>query len=211
MKRIVTIFLLMTLACYELSAWDLWRRFREWGSPEVKYGVEWGYTATFLDAARYDYVDPVDGYRVDESTVDAYLYSNAHVSANIGIYFGNHFCTAIYAGYEGIKQDKRIFPVTVRASYYFKDYRSDGAFCFLEGGTGIHPNDKFVSNIGRIGAGYRLSLSRKGSLDLLMSLKLTGDRPEIANIHTGYPVPEHYIRYSNALYGAATLGIALNF
>lgn len=201
----------MALGCTELSAGDIRDRLMDWGRPEIKYGVEWGYTATFLNAAKYNYVDPTDGYRVDESNVDFYLYSNAHVAANVGVYFGDHFCTALYAGYEGIKQEKRIFPITVRASYYLKDYRSDGIFCFLEGGTGIHPNDKFFSTIGRIGAGQRLSLSSRGSLDILVSLKITTDRPEIANIHTGYPVPEHYIRFSSAVYGAATVGIALNF
>lgn len=199
------------LASYELSAGNLWRRFIEWGQPEIKYGVEWGASALLLNTYQFNYVDPTDGYRVDEKGMEYHFYTNAHMLADVGVNFRNHFCASVYVGYEGIKQEKRIFPVTVRASYFFNDYHSDGMLCFLEGGTGIHPNDKFFSSIGRLGAGYRLSLSQNGSLDLLASIKFTTDRPEIANIHTGYPVPEHYIRYSFAGYGAVTLGIALNF
>lgn len=201
---IVAILCLMTGKAY---AGDLSKK------PDLalKYGVEWGYTATFFDYYHSNYFDPDVGYRIDNIETQFYLYSNAHVAAKIGVEFCRHYAVTLLAGYAGIKQDRRIFPVTVRAAFFPVSVSEDGWQFFGEGGAGLHHSSEPYSILGKLGAGYRIKLSRKSSLDFLSYLRLSTDHPGIYSMDIAGHIPEELVRRSDGLYGSLNFSISLNF
>lgn len=181
------------------------------GSVRFKYGVEWGYNATFLDKYHYDYIEAVDGFRVDERDTRLFLYSNGNVLAKAGLEFGDHCSAFILAGYEGIRQDTRIFPVTLRGTYHLAPLSSDGVMTFIEGGAGFHPDFGMRCVIGKAGAGYRIKLSRKGSLDMLAAIQICGDHPPIYDREISGKVPAELVRTSDSMYGALVMSMSISF
>lgn len=181
------------------------------GSARLSYGIEWGYDATVLDAYHYNYTDPADGFRIDDKAVKGMYYSNGHVMAGLTLEFAGRWGLGLHAGYAGIKQRTRIFPLALRCTYYMDSFQTDGQFLFAEGGAGLHETRKGVSPYGRLGYGFRSVLSKKSSMDFSASLRIAADNPPIYdNTRPGY-IPEEDIRRNDALYGALMLSVALNF
>lgn len=205
MRKFVCILALSVLCCIPGNA--------KGGSAaaHLKYGVEWGYSATFFEYHHENYLDPEFGYRIDDEYTKYYLYSNASVFAKLGIELGKHYSATILAGYIGIKQDRRAFPLTLRATYFPVSSSSDGWMIFGEGGLLFHPDSNPLSNIAKLGSGYRMKLSRKSSLDFLMSVQMAGDHPNIYNMDAGGNVPSEYVRRSDGYYGSVNFSLSLNF
>lgn len=180
-------------------------------SARILAGIEWGYDATVLNAYHYDYLDVADGFRVDEKNVKPMFYSNAHATAHVSLEFAKHFSLGLYAGYAGIQQRTRIFPLSLRSSYFFDSYMNDGNFVFLEGGAGQNERRSTVSPFGKIGLGRRISLTHRASMDFSASLRIAGDHPPIYDPSIPGYVPEENLRKTDAMYGAAIFAMSINF
>lgn len=181
------------------------------GSFRVLYGVEWGYDMQFVNAYHYNYTDGTEGFRVDDRKVKPTLYSNGHAAAHVTAEFAKRFALGFHAGYAGIQQRTRIFPMSLRFAYFMDSYTTDGNFVFLEGGAGIHEQRSTVSPFARIGYGYRMKLTKRASMDFSGSLRCTGDHPPIYDASIPGYVDEENVRRSDALYGALIFAISLNF
>ena len=181
------------------------------GSARLSCGIEWGYDATVIDAYHYNYMDAADGFRIDEEAVKPMLYSNGHAMAHLTVEFARRWALGLYAGYAGVQQRTRIFPLALRSTYFKESFRDDGQFLFLEGGAGLHETRRSISPFGRLGYGYRAVLTRRSSIDFSASLRVTADHPPIYDSSIPGYVSDENIRRSDALYGAVILSVALNF
>lgn len=181
------------------------------GSARLSYGFEWGYDATVLDVYHHNYLDARDGFRIDDDAVKPMFYSNGHVTAHVTMEFAKRWALGLHAGYAGIQQRTRFFPLALRSAYYLDSFRTDGQFLFIEGGAGLHETRKTVSPFGRLGYGYRAVLSHRSSIDLSASLRVAADHPPIYDSSIPGYVADENIRRSDALYSAVCLSIALNF
>ena len=177
----------------------------------VLYGVEWGYDMQLLDIHHYNYTDEADGFRVDERKVKPTLYSNGHATVHATAEFSERIAVGVYAGYAGIQQRTRFFPVALRFTYFTESCRTDGNFMFLEGGAGIHETRSTVSPFARAGYGYRMKLTRRASMDFSASVRCTEDHPPIYDRNIPGYVPEDLVRRSDAMYGALVFAVSLNF
>lgn len=210
MKRSVIISLLLVIIQLPSAAQPGSKVLGE-GKMHIRYGVEWGYSATFLNNFHSVYFDPDAGYRIDQKGTDFFLYSNGYVSAKAGVELFRHYSATIIAGYAGIKQDRRIVPVSLRAGYHFNSYDTSGSMVFIEGGAGLHPLEETASFLYKAGFGYRVMMSRKSSLDFMASVYLAGDHPGIYNQDIPGYIPGILVRRSDACYAAISFSIAINF
>ena len=181
------------------------------GGFRVLCGVEWGYDMMLMDAYHYNYTDESDGFRIDEKKVKPTLYSNGHAAVHATAEFSKRIAVGIYAGYAGIQQRTRFFPMSLRMTYFTESCRNDGDFVFLEGGAGIHESRSTVSPFARAGYGYRMRLTRRASMDFSASARFTGDNPPIYDKTIPGYVPEEFVRRSEAVYGALVFAVSLNF
>ena len=181
------------------------------GSVRVLYSIEWGYDATLMDAYHYNRLDSEDGFRIDEKKVKPMLYSNAHASVAVSLEFARRFALGLHAGYAGVLQDTRFFPLSLRSTFFFNAYDRDSRFVFAEGGAGLHETRSAVSPFARLGYGYRFRLTRRASIELSASLRCTYDHPPIYDASIPGYVPEEFILRSDALYGSMLFSVALNF
>lgn len=181
------------------------------GSARLSYGIEWGYDATMLYIYHFNYMDAVDGFRIDDEAVKPMYYSNGHATAHLTLEFARRWALGLYAGYAGVQQRTRLFPLALRSTYYMESFRSDGGFIFIEGGAGRHETRDSISPFGRLGYGYRAVLSRRNSIDFSGSLRVVSDHPLIYDSSIPGYVAEENIRRSDALYCALCFSIALNF
>ena len=181
------------------------------GSARLSYGIEWGYDALVLDAYHYNYLDAADGFRIDDEAVKPMYYSNGHAEFHLTMEFARRWALGLHAGYAGIRQRTRIFPLALRSTYFVESFRNDGQFLFLEGGAGFHEMRKNLSPFGRLGYGYGAVLSRRNSIDFSASLRVAADHPPIYDSSIPGYVAEENIRRSDALYGAILFSVALNF
>ena len=175
------------------------------------YGFEWGYDMLLMNAYHHNYTDESDGFRIDEKRIKPTLYSNGHASLHATVEFSERIALGLYAGYSGIQQRSRFFPLSMRMSYFTGSCRDDGDFIFLEGGAGIHEQRSTVSPFARAGYGYRMKLTRRASMDFSVSVRLTEDHPPIYDASIPGYVPEEFVRRSDALYGAVVFAVSLNF
>ena len=181
------------------------------GSARLSVGIEWGYDATLADIFHQNYLHPYEGYRIDKKGLKAKFYPNAHAAASLTFGFAKKYAVGLHAGYSGIDQGVRHFPLSLRATYFMDSYMTDGQFVFLEGGAGFRDNFQKISPLGRLGYGYRISLSRRWSLDLSGSLRAVYDHPTIYDQDIRAYIDTEDVRRSDSVYMAAILSIGLNF
>ena len=204
MKKLI-ISLLAFLSCLASSAGQEGRDVRFF------YGLEWGYSAVVLISYHYNYTDPEDGYRVDVKGIDPNYHSNGMLYLRTGLEFARHLSASLNLGWQGIKQDTRIIPVFLRECYHFNENRDRGALIYLSQGIGLHKDKQYLSCLGQFGGGYRIALSHKNSMDLLLGLQLCTDAPKVPSGENGSYIPNEFIRSSKACYGAINLGISISF
>ena len=184
---------------------------RQEGSARLSFDVEWGYDATLINIYHYNYMETTDGFRIDEKAARPMYYSNGHASAGITLEFARRWALGLHAGYAGIQQRTRCFPLSLRATYFMDSFFEDGAFAFIEGGAGIQEARRNFPAFGRIGYGYRTILDKNCSLDISGSLRAVYDHPMIYDVSIPGYIPQENIRRSDALYGTACISIAINF
>ena len=184
---------------------------RQARSVRVLYGLEWGYDATVLSSYHRNYLDATDGFRIDEKNTAPMFYSNGHANAHVTLEFARRFGLGIYAGYAGIQERTRFYPLSLRFSYFFNNYSGDSNFVFLEGGAGVNDKRSTVSPFGKLGYGHRVRLTERASIDFSTALRCVGDNPPIYDPSIQGYVEKENIRRSDALFGSVVFAISLNF
>lgn len=174
------------------------------------FGVEWGYVATFQSGYRYIFFPP-EGYRVDVRDNSFGLQNNADLYIHSGINLSRSWNLSLYAGYAGVGDIHKVLPVSIRATRYFgKDPLSDRWFAFTDLGSGIcfkRPVQEILT--GKIGGGYRMSLSRYSKLDFIISARMTYTHPQIT--YDQEVISQEMVRRNNAYVSALSLGLGLTF
>ena len=178
--------------------------------PRLTFGAEWGYNATFLTAYYYNYFVP-EGYRVDEKDSNFGLISNGDMYVHIGYNMNEYWNLSLYAGYAGLGNIHNAVPLSVRCTRYFgRNPMIDRWFAFIDIGSGVSlklPPQEILS--GKIGTGYRISLSRDTKLDLHASLRAIYTHPAI--VYEQVQVPMEKININDAYLTAFTLSMAIVF
>lgn len=185
------------------------------GAPLLRYGLEWGFTPTFLETHNLNYFSS-EGYRVDDKGSDFNLTGNGIVLAEVGVNVNERLALSLYAGYAGLSRGNRVFPLLMRVSAFPKGMTNDGVFCFAEAGAGFHSSEPAVSTLpaallADAGGGYHLALSHSIGLDFQLSLRYTYDHTRIHDPDTGGWIPEYDVRSNGVRYCALCLSIGLNF
>ncbi len=176
----------------------------------VTFGLEWGYVASIHSVYHFNFFAP-EGYRMDIEGSKLGYVNNADMYLKLGYDFNTRWNLAVCLGYEGIADIHRAIPLSLRMTRYFNDNPlKDRWFSFIDLGSGIclkKPVQEIFS--GKIGGGYRLSLSRHSSLDFLLSARLTHTHPQIT--YDEADIPFDKTNRNNALIGAISVGMALTF
>lgn len=195
------------LACMCLSVSSVSAQKREF--PLFTYGVEWGYSAHIHTAAEKLYYD--EGTRISDRYSTWGYQSHGEVLAHAGMNAGRHVNLSIYTGWSGIGEGISAIPLNLRCSvYYGRDTRRARWFNYAEGGTAFVPDRPDVPvYAGRIGAGWRASLSRSVKLDFSIAYKMTYLRPGI--VENGVSVPKEQVLIDNNYFSAICLNIGLTF
>lgn len=179
----------------------------------LDYGVEWGYTASFWETYHYNYTSPSQGARIDSRDSRFAYKSNGHVYAFAGARFARHFALDGVIGWAGLYEERRMVPVTLRSSFFFKSYDQDGLKAFLEGGCCL--GESFAGKpvgIGKLGGGYRVMLDRHFALDLALSLQGVSDHPlDVYDRKREEAIPEASLRRSDCGYLSVNFSISLCF
>ena len=174
------------------------------------FGVEWGYVATFQSGYRYIFFPP-EGYRVDVRDNSFGLQNNADLYIHSGVNLSSSWNLSLYAGYAGVGDIHKVLPVSIRATRYFgKDPLSDRWFAFSDLGSGIcfkRPVQEILT--GKIGGGYRMSLSSYSKLDFIISARMTYTHQQIT--YDQEVISQEMVRRNNAYVSALSLGLGLTF
>ena len=207
MRRTLLLLLLACL-CGPLSAAG-----DGWAARHLEYGLEWGYTATFLYSYHFNYLSESVGARIDSRDALFSYTSNGHVQGFAGVRFARRFAVDAVVGWAGIYEERRVYPVTLRGTCFFPGYDRDGWKVFAEGGVCSCASfaDKGVAIV-KAGFGRRLMLDRKSALDLSVSLQGVSDHPTgVYDLSRGVSVPKDNLRRSDCNYLALNISIGLCF
>ena len=94
--------------------------------------------------------------------------------------------------------------------YWGDDHISDRWLTFAECGSGIsikkRPQEIFS---GKVGGGYRISLSRFTKLDFIAAFRMLYTHPDIS--YYGYEITQELINRNDGYVGALFFGLSLTF
>ncbi len=178
--------------------------------PRFTFGAEWGYVATIQSGYHHNFFSP-EGFRVDDRDNSFKYHSNADMYVHAGYNFNCNWNLSLYIGYAGVDDLQKVMPVSLRATRYFgTDPEKDRWFAFWDLGSGICFKKKPQEIVtGKIGGGYRISLSRNTKLDFLTSVRMTYTHPQV--YFDGIPIDMKWVNRNNAYVGAFSFGIGLTF
>lgn len=176
----------------------------------ITFGAEWSYIASFYSSTHHNFFSE-DGYRVDINQRESGYESNGEALVHCGYSFNDRWNLSMYAGLTGIYDIGNSIPVSLRLTRYFNEKGTgDRWLCFIDGGSGIclkkHPQ---AIASGKIGGGYRISLSRTTKMDLTAAFRTSLTHPEI--VYDGYAIPMEKTNRNNAFISAFSIGISLSF
>lgn len=201
MRRIILI--LLTASALNISAKAQGRFFPDW-----TFGIEWGWTAHLYSHWHNNFFSP-EGYRVNSSGSDFIFKTNAEAYLSAGLNINSNWNIAMYLGIEGITDSHKAVPVSIRGTYFWKgNTLSDRWFTFLDIGSGVsvkRPVQEILT--GKIGGGYRLSLSESSKLDFLMSIRMTYTHPDV--VYYEEVIAHEKINRNDMSLGGISLGIAI--
>lgn len=175
-------------------------------SKKLTFGTEWGYVHTFYSGYHNNFFSQ-DGWRVDERDHGLCSYSNAEVYLHIGYNLSDKWNLSAYAGYTNITTINHCIPVSLRATRFFKENaKKDRWLTFIDLGSGItvrkHPQEILT---GKLGAGYRISLSEGTKMDIIASFRMNYAHTDIIGISF------EKINRNNYYASSASISISLTF
>ena len=179
--------------------------------PRISYGLEWGYTGTFLRTHQYNYIYSA-GSRVIDNDSFWWYYSNGTVLANAGLDLGSKVNMSVYSGLLGVYSRRWMVPVELRTRWCPSGLDQNGLVTHL-GIAATFPVTTLQETSGRIniGAGYRVMVYRHISIDFLMSAVVTADHDLIRDPDTEYYVPRMNITRNYSEYWGINVSAAINF
>lgn len=177
---------------------------------KVYTAMEWGAGMTIADIHLYNYLLE-GGYRMNGSDIYFGGKVNAYWQGSIGCEISPTWSLALNAGYEGIDRQYRVYPVTLRATHYLQSAAVDGWFLHCEGGVGFWSVSDISAVLGRLGAGYRLALTRHTALDFILSYRLSIRNPDLFDPDSTHQIPPERIARNLLYANKLTLSIALSF
>ena len=196
----------MLLCCFSAALGQS----REESAKKFTFGVEQSYAAT-LYSYEYHYFKNHEGARevIDKGS---FIYdSDSEFNLHCGYNFNSNWNLSLYTGYTGIGKFHKAVPISIRATRYFGDNPlKDRWFTFLDAGTGISIKstpDAIIA--GKVGAGYRLSLSKSAKLDFLCALRVIRTHPDISDYDQA-AIPEN-VFLNEGIIGSLAFGIGLTF
>lgn len=201
MKKLLSLWLLLLLSSALLRA----------GLPRISWGLEWGYTGTFLKTAHQNFICN-EGYRIVENPVYSNYFSNGSVLANAGVDMTGKLNLSLYSGLQGVYSKRWMVPLELRARWCPSGLYSDGLI--LTGGGGLaFPTSPLRETCfrARAGVGYRMALIKEMSVDFIFSWMFTTDREMLIDPDTHLYVPPTMITRNTAEYQAFNFSVALNF
>lgn len=136
--------------------------------------AEWGVSPLLLSSELYSYYSN-QGFRVSEGdgTMGFNYYTNAFLYATAGVNFAKYFGLAAKAGYAGLCEGYRVFPLGLRLLAYPSGYERDGVYLTADASVALHggaAEDETL--LGSIGIGYRHGLY--GSMGLKAFARVCG-------------------------------------
>lgn len=187
-----------------------WGQSRETSLPEITFGAEWSYMASFVSGYHYNFFDP-DGFRVDTRDMKAGYRNNGEMSLHIGYNLSPRWNISLHAGYSGNGDYEPVIPISIRVTRYWgEDHLADRWFTMMDAGSGIcltkYPQEIISC---RLGGGYRLSLSRVTKLDFLAAFRVLYTHPEIT--YFGTDIGHKWINRNDGYVGSLSVGISLTF
>ena len=174
------------------------------------FGAEWGYVGVFYSGYHHNFFSP-EGYRADPREYGFNTISNVEGYVHGGYNLSDKYNISLYMGLTALMKYHHAIPVSVRLTRYYKTNNlGDRWFGFIDLGSGVSIKkepDMMLS--GKIGAGYRMSLSRRTSLDFIAGLRTVLTHPDI--YYYGTLIPQDKINRNNAYMSALSLSISLTF
>ncbi|MBP5522558.1 MAG: hypothetical protein J6X82_09085 [Bacteroidales bacterium] len=179
--------------------------------PRISYGLEWGYTGTFLRSWQYNYICS-EGYRIVDSDEAWRYFSNGIFLANAGLDLGDKLNVSVYAGLSGVYFRRWMIPLEARLRFCPSGLDTSGFICYMGAGAMFPVSVLYKTNLGaKLGVGYRVSVFRNISVDFLLSAHFTTDHDQITDPDTKQLVPAQDITKNAAQYTAVCLSAAINF
>ena len=205
MKRGLLISVLVLLTCLCSAG-----KTRTCEVPRFTYGVEWGYTSTFFYRYHNYFIAP-EGFRVEDSENKFLYIPNGEVSLHAGLNLNTDWNLSLHVGYTGIGNLHQGIPATLRITRFFgKEPLKDRWFAYSEFGSGIsikeNPQELLV---GKLGGGYRLSLSKYTKVDFIISARYIQTHPDVD--YYGEIIDRTNIGHNVGHTVSASLGIGLTF
>lgn len=148
----------------------------------LSFGAEWSYQCAVHYNTWYNFFSN-DGYRVSRSEDKLGLWHNAEALLHVGYNFNSHWNLSLYTGLTGLADIHNAASISLRGSYYFgEDVLKDRWMTFMDFGTGISfKNEPQEIWTGKVGGGYRITLSRDTKLDFIAALRLACTHPQIVD------------------------------
>ena len=181
------------------------------GFPHISYGLEWGYTGTFLRSWQYNYICS-EGFRIVDSDEAWRYFSNGIVLVNVGVDLGDKFNLSVYSGLSGVYFRRWMIPLEGRVRFCPSGLDNTGFICYMGAGAMFPTSVRRETSFGaKMGAGYRVAVFRKISVDFMLSAHFTTDHDNITDPDTKHYVPTLDITKNASQYTALCVSAAINF
>ncbi len=203
MRQVYLILMLLMLIPFRTSA-------RTESLPRFTFGAEWGYIGIFYSGYHYNFYAP-EGYRADPRDHRFTYDSNGEAYLHAGYNFNEKYNLSLYVGVSAIHDHHHVIPMSIRLTRYFgNDSTKDRLLSFIDLGSGIDMKSHTQAILsGKIGLGYRTSLSRDTKLDFIAALRSVLTHPDIN--YYGTPIPHERVNRNNLYISAFSLGMSLTF
>ena len=174
----------------------------------IRFSCEWGYVQTIYHDYHFNILSE-EGYRINESFYGFSPHPNGLLLLGAGFVVpAEKLMISIHGGYSGIHEGNRVIPALLR-----RTIQDDGMFYYAQAGAGFHLPAGLktrVSLMSGLGAGYRIALSERFSIDLILTAMAAFSHPPVPNPEGPGFVTDQNVRTSDAHYGALSLTIAVN-
>lgn len=199
MRLRLIILLLSSCLCLPLTA------------QRVTWSVEWGAAATVYTHHDFQYTT-LEGYHIDSHFFNNQFHLNGQLLAYIGLQTSRRFNLAVGTGWQGLQNEIRCLPVSLRATLDLGTPDKNGMLVFLEGGSGFSENLKRKEgDFLKIGTGYRIPLGYGIRLKFMGALQASICHPQLFDIYDNITVDDSHLEYSDRTSGAVVVSMALEF
>ena len=182
------------------------------GGPRFSYGMEWGYTGSFLKTHQYNYIYSAGSRIIDYWPPQAGFFSNGTFLVNGGLDLSEQVNLSLYTGIEGVWSDRWMVPVQVRARWCPAGLEHNSFLHHAAADLTFPVTPTYLSSLGlHVGSGYRLMVYKSISVDFLLSLSIVGDHDQLIDPDEHYYIPQKDIMLNLSEYWGLNFSIALNF